>query len=375
MLLMNLERPRDCVRRRVSVAMDKEEAKRLLTACLPRFSQAGLPPIAATEIVGVAATAIASLWARMGSVYQLSAKTKRSDVSIVAKRVELSRVCSSIGDQRKKDSYDVEAAFYSRGHAERLLSAGAIVPTPLHVETSRGENVTICMTQLEGRSSHRGDSAAFVSWLAKLHAAYWGSERADAAVESGLQAQGTYWHLDTRPEEHARMGSGGWIGRLKLAARAIDLRLKADPMQAVCHGDAKGANILYCTGEGGEAVPLVYDFQYCGKGCVAKDLAYFFNVEASASEEQALLRRYHAELSGLLRAQGDSPPSLEALQEAHEIALADWRRFSEVGLGGWGDGRATRRVVALLDRLDGGKALASEEAYVEAMRREFPVEG
>ena len=87
------------------------------------------------------------------------------------------------------------------------------------------------------------------------------------------------------------MGSGGWI----------DLRLKADPMQAVCHGDAKGANILYCTGEGGEAVPLVYDFQYCGKGCVAKDLAYFFNVEASASEEQALLRRYHAELSGLLR--------------------------------------------------------------------------
>jgi len=58
-------------------------------------------------------------------------------------------------------------------------------------------------------------------------------------------------------------------------------------MQAVCHGDAKGANILYCTGEGGEAVPLVYDFQYCGKGCVAKDLAYFFNVQASASEEQA----------------------------------------------------------------------------------------
>ena len=105
------------------------------------------------------------------------------------------------------------------------------------------------------------------------------------------------------------MGSSGWMGRLRLAARAIDLRLKADPLQSVCHGDAKGANIVYATGEGGAAVPLVYDFQYCGKACVAKDLAYFFNVEASASEEQALLRRYHAELSGLLRAQGDSPPS------------------------------------------------------------------
>ena len=55
-------------------------------------------------------------------------------LSIVAKRVELPAVCSSIGDQRKKDSYDVEASFYSRGHAERLIAAGAVVPFPLHVE-------------------------------------------------------------------------------------------------------------------------------------------------------------------------------------------------------------------------------------------------
>ena len=41
------------------------------------------------------------------------------------------------------------------------------------------------------------------------------------------------------------MSGKGWMGRLKLAARAIDARLKLDPMQAVCHGDAKGANILY----------------------------------------------------------------------------------------------------------------------------------
>ena len=41
-------------------------------------------------------------------------------------------------------------------------------------------------------------------------------------------------------------------------------------------------SIVYATGEGGGAVPLVYDFQYCGKAAVTKDLAYFFNVEASA---------------------------------------------------------------------------------------------
>ena len=168
------------------------------------------------------------------------------------------------------------------------------------------------------------------------------------------------------------MGSSGWMGRLRLAARAIDLRLKADPLQSVCHGDAKGADICYATGEGGAAVPLVYDFQYCGKACVAKDLAYFFNVEARGRED-VLLKLYHTQLSALLTAQGDAPPSLEALQTAHELALCDWRRFSEIGLGGWGDGSATRRVRALLDRLDGGKALASEAAYAEAMTREFPV--
>lgn len=283
------------------------------------------------------------------------------------------RRCDSIGDRRKKDSYDVEAAFYSCGHAESVLDAGAVVPRPLHVEkTNDGRCVTICMTELDGAGSHRGDAEAFVDWLAKLHARFWG-ERADAAVAAGLQTQGCYWYLDTRPDEHARMRVGGWMGRLKLAARAIDERLKRDPMQTVCHGDAKGANILYASDECGGALPLVYDFQYCGKACAAKDVAYFVNVEAGEGEAERLLRTYHAKLCALLRAQGDTPPSLEALRDAHLLALADWRRFAEVGLGGWGDTAANAKVQALLDRLDGGAPLPSEQAYIDAMRAEFPV--
>ena len=77
--------------------------------------------------------------------------------------------------------------------------------------------------------------------------------------------------------------------------------------------------------------------------------------------------------AGLLAAQGDPPPTLLALQTSLEIALCDWRRFTEVGLGGWGDCSANRRVQAVLDRLDGGVALASEQAYIDAMQREFPV--
>jgi hypothetical protein len=66
-------------------------------------------------------------------------------------------------------------------------------------------------------------------------------------------------------------------------------------------------------------------------------------------------------------------PSMEALRTSLEIALCDWRRFSEVGLGGWGNEAANRRVQKVLDKLDGGKMLGSEQAYIEAMRREFPV--
>ena len=356
--------------------MDEAEARALVARCLPRFAEAGLPPVSEGDIASVKAQAISSLWAGMGTVFKLKIALSGGSppVTLVAKRVELPSRCDSIGDQRKKDSYDVEAAFYSQGHAERLIAAGATVPHPLHVEQEgRGQNVTICMTVVDGRSSFRGDAEAFVAWLAKLHATYWGGARADEAVKRGLQAQGCYWHLDTRPDEHARMSTSGWMGRLKLAARAIDLRLKADPMQSVCHGDAKGANIVYASGEGGAAVPLVYDFQYCGKACVAKDLAYFINVDAGSAQEQPLLRLYHAELSRLLAAQGDAAPSLDAVHTAHELALCDWRRFSEIGLGGWGDGSANRKVQGLLDRLDGGKSLGSEQAYVDAMQKAFPV--
>lgn len=213
-----------------------------------------------------------------------------------------------------------------------------------------------------------------MTWLARLHATYWGS-RADAACgpTGGLQLNGCYWHLDTRPEEHRRMGTSGWMGRLKLAARAIDLRLKADPLQSVCHGDAKGANILYAKGDDGETVALVYDFQYCGKAAASKDIAYFLNVDAGHAAEERLLKHYHQELSSRLTAQGDTPPTFATLQTSVELALCDWRRFSEVGLGGWGDGGANRRVQALLTKLDGGKMLASEQDYIEAMEREFPV--
>ena len=161
--------------------MEAQEARELVLQALPNFASAGLPTVEAEAIVDVQVSHLASLWAGMGQVYRLTVRSEgTAPVAIVAKRVQLPKQCSSIGDQRKKDSYAVEAAFYMCGHALRCLAAGAVVPHPLHVAAERGDGVTICMTQLEGTASHRDASRAFCVWLARFHATYWGA-RADEA--------------------------------------------------------------------------------------------------------------------------------------------------------------------------------------------------
>ena len=199
--------------------MGPVEARVLVERSIPRFKAAGLPALDASSIKDVRARSVARLWGGMGNVYELTVSSSQGpDLAIMAKRIKLPSNCTSIGDQRKKDSYDVEAAFYSNGHAERLIKAGCVVPFPLFVEHSRDDGLTICMTKLEGRSGSMDESQmkAVMGWLACLHATYWGT-RADAAVvkgpQGGLQPQGCYWHLDTRQEELASMPTTGWEGR------------------------------------------------------------------------------------------------------------------------------------------------------------------
>ena len=103
-------------------------------------------------------------------------------------------------------------------------------------------SITIAMTKLQGvtGTSSFEFASAFMRWLANLHSEYWGSTRADAAVAQGIQEQGTYWYLDTRPDEFAAMPSDGWEGRLKRAAARLDAYLKReDCFQTIVHGDPK----------------------------------------------------------------------------------------------------------------------------------------
>jgi hypothetical protein len=90
-----------------------------------------------------------------------------------------------------------------------------------------------------------------------------------------------------------------------------------------------------------------------------------------AEQEARLLRHYHAELSARLAENGVPAPSWERLNVSLSLSYCDFARFLS-GWGWWGHNLAAK-VVPVLDRLDHGRPLASEAAYLEAMQREFPL--
>lgn len=332
------------------------------------------------------------LWGGMGAILQLTAHFPSAPTrqSFIAKVIDLPTSPKNTSERRKKASYLVEARFYERGYAEQLCLAGARCPLPLLVDWPDGEDpggsdgdghsgqLTICMTQIRGcdsRGLSDAEMLAALGWLARLHATFWAA-KADEAVEGGLHPQGCYWHLDTRLEELERWtDTEGFEGRLRLAARAIDARLKADRHQTICHGDAKSENMLFDD----DGSVSMYDFQYIGKASPGKDLAYCLICTSrglSAAQQVAYLRHYLAELGPLLEAQGEVAPTLEELQVIYGLSVCDLARWM-VGWNRqyWGSFRRmlVPRCAPVLDAIDGGQALPTEAAYLEAVLRTFPL--
>ena len=264
---------------------------------------------------------------------------------------------SDLSHERKLQSYRVETAWYDR--YARQCSDGCRVPRCLALET-RADEVIIVLEDLDasgfaGRRQHLGSDHEIVaeidaclSWLASFHATFMG-ERPD-----GLWVTGTYWHLDTRPDELAALEDGP----LKAAAATLDRRLATSPFQTFVHGDAKLAN--FCFDADGRHAAAV-DFQYVGGGCGMKDVAYFISscLDEDESErmEQALLDRYFELLAAALERSGKEV-DFAALEEdwraLYPVAWTDFYRF----LQGWSPGhwklhRYSERLAGqVLDSLD-----------------------
>lgn len=344
--------------------MDKSLALQLAKRCLPHFESKGVGKL--TEIDSVKPRNLLGLWTGMGSVDEVQVKSKDDSVSFVVK---------TVGSHKKLDdelalvdhmSYYNEATFYEQNLSDSICAAGALCPKALLVDRTEDGELTICMTKLPGRGFSRNpeQTRQALQWLAKLHALFWGKP-ADEVVKSGVAERACFWDLSRRQIELRRMPKDV----LRHAAKGIDARLQADKMMTMCHGDPKGANIMYDETEG----VSFYDFQWFGKAPASKDLAYFFGVAAhglSGEEtERELLKFYHEELCKLLEAKSISPPNFEYLWNSYHLALCDLGRWM---VGGFSFGN-TRLIFGHVKALTTALAgLDSEQACQEKIFKLYP---
>ena len=261
--------------------MDRAESARLARLCLPMILNREVG--SAECVADVASKSVCRLWGGMGQIYEVSFATTgpvrrhRFIVkSVVPPRPGRGR-CR--GDERKAKSYVIESNFYKhlapalmRPSSSGDGGDGPRMPVPYHVEHDVDDDrVLICMSVLDGTPSRYGldeyDVKSVLRWLSKFHSRTWHAKLDhDMLIANGIvQPIGSYWHLETRPDEHGNMSNKGWEGRLKMAAWAIHERLRRDDMQCFIHGDVKDANMLFANDDDGGRVVGMYDVQYCGR--------------------------------------------------------------------------------------------------------------
>ena len=230
---------------------------------------------------------------------------------------------------RKLRSYEVESRWY-QDWAHRC-GADCRVPKTLALQQQEGEFL-IVLEDLDacGYPARKDDVTikeitACLTWLANFHATFL------EEAPKGLWEVGTYWHLETRPDEFEVMEEG----QLKQAASTLDSILRQAPFQTIVHGDAKLAN--FCFSSDGSEVAAV-DFQYVGGGCGMKDVAYFIGSCLDEDEcermEAELLDIYFTALKKALLIHHplvDSSQVEKAWRPLYSVAWADFYRF----LKGW----------------------------------------
>ena len=297
---------------------------------------------------------VQNLWSGYGGIQKIALKGANFP-SVIVKHIQPGRGShprgwnTDLSHQRKLKSYQIETNWYA-SQKNKVRNNLARIPVCYGTKKEEGE-VLLVLEDLDasgfaGRRSSVNETEwqACLRWLAAFH-----SENLNLEPE-GLWTNGTYWHLETRPDELQRLDDQA----LKVSAATIDRILKDCQYQTLVHGDAKLAN--FCFSLDGSQVAAV-DFQYVGGGCGMKDLAYFvgscFRDDESEKMERAILDFYFAEIDGFLTGMGSEVrgDQLEAdWRPMYRVAWADFHRFMK----GWSPGhwklsdyseRVTREVI------------------------------
>lgn len=272
-----------------------------------------------------------TLWGGYGELVRLHL-IQAPTSSIIIKQITLPKPKvhprgwnTDLSHQRKLDSYQVELNWYQ--DYANAVSTHCPVPRCLYVEQRDNELILVledlatCGFPIVKTDTSISEAKACLTWLANFHAEHLYVE------PNGLWQTGTYWHLDTRPDELEALTDLP----LKHAAVKIDETLKNSRYQTLVHGDAKLAN--FCFSEDGNQVAAV-DFQYIGKGCGMKDVILFISSavmpEQCADLENELLDHYFTQLKIALLRLGNTKASNDIEQEWRPlfcIAWADFQRF------------------------------------------------
>lgn len=270
---------------------------------------------------------VQQLWSGYGQLVRLFLD---DGTSVILKEIEYSTNkehprgwATNISDERKRKSYQIEGEWYE--NLAKKLHENTKIPNLIAVK--KDTSVSLLLEDLNALGYDQRPKALdtygvkkVLKWLARFHATYMGVQ------PTGLWPIGTYWHLDTRPDELHAMDDS-W---LKSNAHKIDEVLNNARFQTVVHGDAKLANFCFTNMNDVAAV----DFQYVGGGCGMKDVAYFLSSclspEDALNHEKELLDRYFHELS--LHTPPSDFKSLEKeWRRLYPVAWADFVRF----LKGW----------------------------------------
>lgn len=288
----------------------------------------------AAEIVG--RQSVQTLWSGYGEIVRYDLAGGKYP-SIILKYIDWSLEGkhprgwnTDISHQRKMQSYGIERNWYLQYAAQ--TSPSCRVPT-LYQTEALDTGLWLLLEDLDAYGfslRHSPDTVTLaqvklgLKWLAHFHGKHLGTS------PEGLWEKGTYWHLATRPDEWERMRHRA----LKEAAHAIDRRLTEAQFQTLVHGDAKLAN--FCFGPDEEIAAV--DFQYVGKGCGMKDVAYFLS---SCLDERACERHEAALLEYYFKTLEEALPrwvGFQALKAEwtalYPYAWADFYRF----LDGWSPG-------------------------------------
>jgi hypothetical protein len=226
---------------------------------------------------------------------------------------------------RKVKSYEVEMAWYL--HYSDKTNDYCKVPK-FHFTSEMGEESRVVLEDLDaaGFEVRRSqltvqETKLCLKWLANFHGTFMNDK------PNRLWNEGSYWQLETRPDELAAMDTN-W---LKKNAKKLDDKLRNCKYKTIIHGDAKVAN--FCFAPDIKSVAAV-DFQYVGGGCGMKDVVYLLGSCLTEYEceqhEEELLNFYFRELRGSTKI--EAFPKLEhEWRSMYAIAWADFTRF----LLGW----------------------------------------